>query len=252
MNLAITLKQAVPVPVKRQIKDLMGIKDPQVETKKIKPIEFWLDVVSGCNLRCTACPVGMPEFSNSIGQSMREMDLELFEKICLKAKADTGGNLRIGLYNWTEPTLHSRLDELIAIAIKHDIPCGISSNLNYDYDWAKLKPLKLWNFTITVSGFTQKTYAINHRGGRIEPVLANLIRISETLSDWESYKDIDVRYLVFQRPNIDRWMVTLGLHPRGQLQLPVPVARSPIGFVLVKGVLAIAAAARTADRCVGQ
>jgi pyruvate-formate lyase-activating enzyme len=196
MNLAITLKQAVPVPVKRQIKDLMGIKDPQVETKKIKPIEFWIDVVSGCNLRCTACPVGMPEFSNSIGQSMREMDLELFEKICLKAKADTGGNLRIGLYNWTEPTLHSRLDELIAIAIKHDIPCGISSNLNYDYDWAKLKPLKLWNFTITVSGFTQKTYAINHRGGRIEPVLANLIRISETLSDWESYKDIDVRYLV--------------------------------------------------------
>ena len=35
MNLAITLKQAVPVPVKRQIKDLMGIKDPQVEPKKI-------------------------------------------------------------------------------------------------------------------------------------------------------------------------------------------------------------------------
>jgi hypothetical protein len=102
----------------------------------------------------------------------------------------------MGLYNWTEPTLHSRLDELIAIAIKHDIPCGISSNLNYDYDWSKLKPLKMWNFTITVSGFTQKTYAINHRGGRIEPVLANLIRISETLSDWESYKDIDVRYLV--------------------------------------------------------
>jgi MoaA/NifB/PqqE/SkfB family radical SAM enzyme len=195
MNLAITLKKAVPVPVKQGLKDLMGIKTPE-GPKTSKPIEFWIDVVSGCNLRCTACPVGMPEFSNSIGQSLRQMDLDLFEKICLKAKADTHGNLRIGLYNWTEPTLHSRLDELIAIAIKHEIPCGISSNLNSDYDWAKLKPLNLWNFTITVSGFTQKTYAINHRGGRIEPVLANLIRISETLSDWESYKDIDVRYLV--------------------------------------------------------
>ncbi len=190
-----SLKQAVPIPVKSRIKRLVGIQDPDHQPS-VKPIEFWIDVVSGCNLRCTACPVGMPEFSNSIGQQLREMEPDVFEKICLKAKADTQGNLRIGLYNWTEPTLHSRLDELIAIAIKHDIPVGISSNLNYDYDWSKLKPHKLWNLTITVSGFTQKTYAINHRGGRIEPVLANLIRISETLADWPSYNLIDVRYLV--------------------------------------------------------
>jgi pyruvate-formate lyase-activating enzyme len=196
MALTTSLKQAIPAPIKKRIKRLAGIADPQPTSPRTKPIEYWIDVVSGCNLRCTACPVGMPEFSNSIGESLREMDFDLFEKICLKAKKDTDGNLRMGLYNWTEPTLHSRLDELIGIAIKHGIPCGISSNLNHDYDWSKLKPHKLWNFTITVSGFTQKTYAINHRGGRIEPVLANLIRISETLGDWESYKDIDVRYLV--------------------------------------------------------
>jgi hypothetical protein len=80
--------------------------------------------------------------------------------------------------------------------MKHDVPMGISSNLNYDYDWSLLRPLKLWNFTISLSGFTQKTYSINHRGGRVEPVLANLIRISEQLSGWESYENIDVRYLV--------------------------------------------------------
>ncbi len=189
------LKQAVPAPVKQKLRRLLNMESP-APVPKAKPIEYWVDVVSGCNLRCTACPVGMPEFTNSIGQQLREMDLDLFEKICLKAKQDTNGNLRMGLYNWTEPTLHSRLDELIAIAIKHEIPCGISSNLNHDYDWSKLKPLTLWNFTITVSGFTQKVYAINHRGGRIEPVLANLIRISETLADWPSYQNIDVRYLV--------------------------------------------------------
>ena len=61
MSFATTIKQAVPVPVKHRIKDLMGIKDPPVEEKKVKPIEYWIDVVSGCNLRCTACPVGMPE-----------------------------------------------------------------------------------------------------------------------------------------------------------------------------------------------
>jgi len=36
MNLSATLKQAVPVPVKQGIKDLMGIKDLPQETKKSK------------------------------------------------------------------------------------------------------------------------------------------------------------------------------------------------------------------------
>ena len=84
MTFTSSLKQAVPVSVKHKIKDLMGIKDQDNSVKKAKPIEYWIDVVSGCNLRCTACPVGMPEFSNSIGESLREMDLELFEKICIK------------------------------------------------------------------------------------------------------------------------------------------------------------------------
>ena len=192
-----TVRGVVPEAARRKYREFFP--SPNVgpaQGKASKPIEYWIDVVSGCNLRCSACPVGMPEFSNSIGQQLREMDPETFERICLKAKQDTHGNMRIGLYNWTEPTLHSKLDEIIAIAMRHGIPCGLSSNLNHEYDWALLKPLELWNFTITVSGFTQKTYAINHRGGRIEPVLANLLRISQQLSDWPSYKNIDVRYLV--------------------------------------------------------
>jgi hypothetical protein len=195
MGLPTMLKQAVPAPLKRSLRKLLQIETP-ASPPKAKPIEYWVDVVSGCNLRCTSCPVGMPEYTNSIGRSLREMDLALFEKICLKAKAETSGNCRFGLYNWTEPTLHSRLHELIACGMNHDVPMGISSNLNYDYDWSLLRPLKLWNFTISLSGFTQKTYSINHRGGRVEPVLANLIRISEQLSGWESYENIDVRYLV--------------------------------------------------------
>jgi pyruvate-formate lyase-activating enzyme len=194
---------ALPAPIKSLVPSALQDKVKaaiwpgySAEPERPKPYEFWIDVVSGCNLRCTACPVGMPEYTNSIGRQLTEMSPELFEKICLKAKADTGGNCRLGLYNWTEPTLHSQLDKLIEIAERHGIPCGISSNLNHNYDWSLLKPRRLANFTITVSGFTQKVYAINHRGGRIEPVLANLVRISQQLADWESYKNIDVRYLV--------------------------------------------------------
>lgn len=202
MGIAAGVKQVLPNPVKSQLKRIFQHSPEPPPEPRRQPFEFWIDVVSGCNLRCAACPVGMPQFTNSIGQQLREMSLDLFEQICVKAKADTNNNCRFGLYNWTEPTLHSRLHELIACANRHEIPCGISSNLNHPYDWNLLKPLKLCNFTITVSGFTQKIYAINHRGGRIEPVLANLVKISDILGDWESYDKIDVRYLV-HRENID-------------------------------------------------
>lgn len=188
--------QSIPSRLKKRLVKLFY---PNIDTPPVKPkpdFEFWIDVVSGCNLRCAACPVGMPEFTNSIGKQLREMDLDVFERICVKAKEETGGKCRFGLYNWTEPTLHSRLHELIACANRHGIPCGISSNLNHRFDWSLLRPLDLCNFTITVSGFTQKTYAINHKGGRIEPVLLNLVEISRVLADTPSYKNIQVRYLV--------------------------------------------------------
>lgn len=160
------------------------------------PFGYNIDIVSGCNLRCAACPVGMPEYSNSIGMGLREMDLNTFEQICIKALKDTHNNCMFNLYNWTEPTLHSRLDELVAIANHYNIPCGLSSNLNHDYDWSLLQPLELSHFTVTVSGFTQKTYAINHKGGRIEPVLRNLVAISEVLADTPVFRKFTIRYLV--------------------------------------------------------
>jgi pyruvate-formate lyase-activating enzyme len=196
MAIHATIKNSIPTSIKSKIKKIIypNIDSPSASSKPA--FEFWIDVVSGCNLRCAACPVGMPEFSNSIGQQLREMPLDVFEKICIKAKRETQGNCRFGLYNWTEPTLHSRLDQLIACANSYGIPCGISSNLNHYYNWELLKPLDLCNFTITVSGFTQKTYAINHKGGRIEPVLKNLVDISAVLGDSSFYKNIQVRYLV--------------------------------------------------------
>jgi MoaA/NifB/PqqE/SkfB family radical SAM enzyme len=186
------LKQAIPTSIKDRVKNIVYPQLNAPPSAKKPSFEFWIDVVSGCNLRCAACPVGMPEYTNSIGKQLREMSLDTFERICIKAKEDTNGDCRFGLYNWTEPTLHSQLHELIACANRHEIPVGISSNLNHLYDWSLLKPLDLCNFTITVSGFTQKVYAVNHKGGRIEPVLTNLVAISRLLSDWPSYKNIEI------------------------------------------------------------
>lgn len=36
-----------------------------------KVFDYWVDIVSGCNLLGTACPVGMPEFPNGIGKKLK-------------------------------------------------------------------------------------------------------------------------------------------------------------------------------------
>jgi hypothetical protein len=79
------LKQTLPTSIKDRVKNIVypQLNAPPASTKPL--FEFWIDIVSGCNLRCAACPVGMPEFTNSIGKQLREMSLDTFERICVKA-----------------------------------------------------------------------------------------------------------------------------------------------------------------------
>jgi hypothetical protein len=74
MVIKTSIKRFVPAEVQSKVKSLLwkGFSDGP---EKVKPYEFWIDIVSGCNLRCTACPVGMPEYTNSIGQQLTEMIL---------------------------------------------------------------------------------------------------------------------------------------------------------------------------------
>ena len=72
MSITTSIKKSIPPSIKTKLTKLIY---PQIDStpESIKPaFEFWIDIVSGCNLRCAACPVGMPEFSNSIGQQLIE------------------------------------------------------------------------------------------------------------------------------------------------------------------------------------
>ena len=77
------LKQAIPTSIKDRVKNIVYPQLSAPPSAKKPSFEFWIDVVSGCNLRCAACPVGMPEYTNSIGKQLREMSLETFERICI-------------------------------------------------------------------------------------------------------------------------------------------------------------------------
>jgi len=106
------------------------------------------------------------------------MPLDLFRKIITKAKAE--GYEVFGPYSWTEPFLNNRLPEYLRMAKELGFTCWLSSNLSFQDKQEIIKQSLpyLDLFVVSVSGSTQKIYEINHKGGRLDFVKANLEFIS--------------------------------------------------------------------------
>ena len=137
----------------------------------------YIDIIDKCNLRCPTCVRGTQLLKNTASS----MPLDLFEKLVAKAKSE--GYDTIGLYNWIEPFLCKDLDAFIKITKAADLECELSSNLS-------LKPSSYFEtiqralregvdrLTVSVSGFHQETYEINHVGGNIAWIKENLEQIA--------------------------------------------------------------------------
>jgi len=151
---------------------------------------FYIDVVGSCNLRCPSCPV---ENSKTTKRYRHSMSPELLDKIVSKAVKETHVRA-IALFVWTEPLLHPHLPELIRVVKKHHLRCYISSNLNYGKNIAAIIAKNPTKFIISVSGFTQETYGITHKGGNIEIVKENMIRLAEAKKTTNANTHIEVSY----------------------------------------------------------
>jgi MoaA/NifB/PqqE/SkfB family radical SAM enzyme len=124
------------------------------------------------------------------------MSLETFRGVVDKAKED--GAHQIDLFSWSEPFLSPNLHEYISLVKKAGLPCGVSSTLslykikNFD---AAIEALDF--VTISVSGFEQEIYEVNHVGGRVEWVKQNLERIGKLKRSGEASVDAKLRMLMF-------------------------------------------------------
>lgn len=143
---------------------------------------FYIDVVGTCNLRCPSCPVGnMPNVVNERGV----MSPDTLEHILKKATSECAVT-NVGLFNWTEPMLHPRLDEMVRVVKKYGLPCAVSTNLNINKPtrYQKLLESGLDVLRVSLSGFSQEKYGFTHKGGLIEDVrsnLAELLRIRDEI-----------------------------------------------------------------------
>lgn len=175
----------------------------------------YIDIIDKCNLRCPTCARGMQLLKNSV----KSMSIDLFKKIVEKVKEE--GYDDIGIFNWTEPFLAKTLPEYISVVKEFGLYCEVSSNLS-------LKPLKYFDtieqslvagldrLIVSVSGYSQAVYEINHIGGNISWVKENLERIAQlrrdgTISARVILKHIKFNYNIEEEPVLKKYANSLGL-----------------------------------------
>ncbi len=149
---------------------------------------MYLDIVGSCNLKCPTCPMGN---SVSINKS-KAMTSELFLNILKKAKNE--GVSSIHLYNWTEPLIHPKIGDFITQIEAEGLSCGISSNLNLSKNLENAMRANPTFFRISLSGFSQETYSINHVNGDIVKVKENMIYLYDLKEKFRSKTQIQVYY----------------------------------------------------------
>lgn len=169
--------------------------------REAETYQYVIDIVGTCNLRCPTCPVGN---SQDAQRSKGFMSPELFERILAKITAESPvPNPEIWLFNWGEPLLHPQLPELIGIVKAHGFPVHLSTNLNTTHGIAELAKAAPTAIKISLSGFTQESYAKTHVRGDIRLLKANMYLLRYSLDKYAAETRVWVGHHLY-RFNLDQ------------------------------------------------
>jgi MoaA/NifB/PqqE/SkfB family radical SAM enzyme len=153
---------------------------------------LYVDVIDACHLKCPTCARGVRAFPNT----PKKMSLSMFRDIVNKAVDD--GAYKVDIFSWIEPFLCRNLHEYITIVKNAGLPCGVSSTLSLrNINQFESAICAMDTLTISISGFEQKIYEINHVGGRIEWVKQNLERLGELKRSGAASVNATLRMLMF-------------------------------------------------------
>ncbi|MBC7541197.1 MAG: hypothetical protein H7338_00550 [Candidatus Sericytochromatia bacterium] len=156
-------------------------------------MEFLIDLVGSCNLRCPSCPQG-----NWLGEQnpVGFMAPELLRKIMTKAVSEYQVSC-VNLYNWTEPFLHRDLAGMMRIVNSFGARPSLSSNLNLIPNIEAVMAENPLHLVISASGFTQVTYGYTHRKGDINKVKENMEVVAKIRDSMNINTNIYVNYHVY-------------------------------------------------------
>jgi MoaA/NifB/PqqE/SkfB family radical SAM enzyme len=172
----------------------------------------YVDLIDVCNLKCPTCVRGVGVLPNSA----KKMPVSQFDEIAAKLKGE--GYKRIGLFDRTEPFLVRNLHEYVAVVKKHDLGCMVSTNFSLrrvDDLEASLRA-GIDHLIISVSGFDQAVYEINHVAGNIDYVKANTERTAALKRSGAISAQVVLRFLRFdynadQEAKLEQYASGLGI-----------------------------------------
>jgi organic radical activating enzyme len=153
----------------------------------------YIDTINACQLMCKTCDRGLRVIENSDDV----LDINLFERILCKLK--TEGTWCVGLYNWSEPFLNKNIRQYVRMVKKHGFFCELSTNLSLPWSDQMQYVLDegIDNILVSTSGHTQEMYEINHVGGKLDLMMANLGRLAKYKHDNNINTTICLKFLSF-------------------------------------------------------
>lgn len=228
---------------------------------KSVPSDYYVEIITACNLRCPSCGQGHRKYFQ---RKPGRMGMEKFRAILAKIRTENP-KARVSPYHQNEPFLHPELPEFVQAIKEHDFACEVSSNFNLI---PRLDEFLLAGpdiLCISVSGFTQEVYSRGHAGGDIEVVKRNMHLLRERLdalgvsvrvivnyhmycdnlgADFDSMKEM-ARALGFE------WHRSWARSICSELTIPYLESRQGEGRASLKGLLARPAWLSTADSLPG-
>ncbi len=159
---------------------------------------YFFEINSFCNLRCPSCTKGNQEETGGLKYDHLTgfMDPVLMEKCVDKIKRENPEAI-VFLYGNSEPFMHPRLHECVAMVKSRGLRCEMSTNLNHIHHVDEVLAAGIDFIIISLSGFTQEVYVKGHDGGDIEKVKKNMVIIGKAnetrkipiLVNYHVYKD---------------------------------------------------------------
>jgi pyruvate-formate lyase-activating enzyme len=161
--------------------------------RSLPPVAI-IDVNSSCNLRCPYCPTGTRRTG---GRSRTLIDPSIPARLLQELGSTL---LSANLYNWGEPLLHPDIASMVKAFHESRVATVLSTNLssNRSQVLGELCDAGLDFMTVSMSGATQATYEVYHRGGRLDQVIENTRHLLEFRKSRGSKRPIvEWKYLLF-------------------------------------------------------
>ena len=161
--------------------------------KKFPPM-IVVSITNVCNLRCIHCYyskfIKHPEYKKSM------LSWEIWEKICDEVGKWPGVIMNFGTDG--EPLLHPKFLDMLRLARKHSIsPINITTNgilMNTDFNETIVNENLVDVINISLDAFTSESYK-KIRGGKIEPVIANVHNLIKLRNEKRSSLKIQVNII---------------------------------------------------------